>query len=114
MLIYCYFGGISLATFAEFGWDKLCAMRNRHRIPEAILITLSFAGGRVGAKLGQRLFRHKTTKQPFGRRIDVVPLTWTGVLLICVAARSMPTDWMGQKTTAKKRDARKFFSSARN
>jgi len=34
-------------------------------VPEFTLLLFGFAGGWIGAILGQQLFRHKTQKQPF-------------------------------------------------
>lgn len=46
-------------------WDKLSATRGWWRVPEAKLLMWAFIGGAVGGKLGQRLYRHKTRKEPF-------------------------------------------------
>jgi|GEM_PF-972958 len=51
-----------------YGIDKRRAqIAARERIPESVLHTLAFMGGGIGAMLGQALFRHKTSKQPFRR-----------------------------------------------
>lgn len=57
--------GVNVASFALFGWDKMCAENNRRRVPEAHLLLLALSGGALGALLGQQVFRHKTKKQPF-------------------------------------------------
>lgn len=56
---------LSLATFFAYGWDKLCAMRKRPRIPERTLLLLILAGGWLGGWMGQVLFRHKTRTARF-------------------------------------------------
>jgi uncharacterized membrane protein YsdA (DUF1294 family) len=61
--------GLSLLSF---GIDKGRAARNERRIPEAFLLKLAFLGGWPGAKLGQRVFRHKTQKQPFRTRLNLI------------------------------------------
>jgi uncharacterized membrane protein YsdA (DUF1294 family) len=59
---------INAATFFAFGWDKRQAERGRRRFPEYGLIRLAALGGAPGGWLGMWAFRHKTQKQPFGRR----------------------------------------------
>ncbi len=56
---------INVVAFLTFGWDKRQAERHQSRIPERTLLALALIGGALGALLGQRVFRHKTKKQPF-------------------------------------------------
>ncbi|AML51646.1 hypothetical protein RC74_10565 [Falsihalocynthiibacter arcticus] len=63
--ILCFFGGLCILSYLQFGWDKYCAIRQRWRISENTLLLTAFLGGALGAKIGQRAFRHKTTKEPF-------------------------------------------------
>ncbi len=56
---------INLITFLVFGIDKLKAIKDKWRIPEATLFILSLAGGSVGGLLGMYTFRHKTKKPAF-------------------------------------------------
>lgn len=72
--------GINLATFLAFGWDKHRAIRDQRRISEAALLRLALLGGSLGAKIAQRHFRHKTYKQPFGRRLNTI--LWLQVVLV--------------------------------
>lgn len=65
-----YFVSVSALTFLLFGWDKVQAKREARRVPEALLLQLALCGGWPGAKLGQRLFRHKTRKHPFASRLS--------------------------------------------
>jgi uncharacterized membrane protein YsdA (DUF1294 family) len=56
---------LSVITFAVYGRDKFAAEKGRRRTPESTLHLLSLAGGWPGALVSQRVFRHKTRKQPF-------------------------------------------------
>lgn len=56
---------LSVATFGLYGYDKWRAGAGGFRVPENALHILALAGGSPGALLGQRVFRHKTSKQPF-------------------------------------------------
>ena len=73
---------LSVVTFAVYGFDKAAARRNGRRVPERTLHLLAVLGGWPGAYLAQRVFRHKTVKQPF-RRIfwltSLPPLTLLGL-----------------------------------
>jgi len=67
-----YLAAVNLAAFAAFGVDKQRALSGGWRIPERRLLGLAVAGGGVGAALGQRLFRHKTSKEPFASRLRLI------------------------------------------
>lgn len=74
------YASINLITFLTFGWDKRCAIMNRRRISEATLLRLALLGGSLGAKVAQRYFRHKTSKQPFGRQLNGI--LWLQVIVV--------------------------------
>ena len=61
---------LNVWTFLLFGLDKFQAKRAGWRIRESTLISFAFLGGGIGAKLGQRVWLHKTYKQPFGRQLN--------------------------------------------
>lgn len=63
---------VNALTFVMFGWDKYCAKSGWRRVPEKTLLLWSFLGGSVGAKVGQHLFHHKTSKQPFGKQLNAI------------------------------------------
>ncbi|WP_295212904.1 DUF1294 domain-containing protein [uncultured Chryseobacterium sp.] len=61
-----YFFIIStLITFFAFGLDKRRAKKHQRRIPESLLLFLTFMGGTAGALLGMISYRHKTSKTSF-------------------------------------------------
>ncbi|WP_445157272.1 DUF1294 domain-containing protein [Halomonas sp. E14] len=68
---------LSVITFAMHGIDKAAAGKGRRRTPEATLLFAGLIGGWPGALVAQRLFRHKTRKQPFQA------IFWCGVLVNC-------------------------------
>lgn len=53
-----------MAAFGLFWFDKTQAREHGPRVRETVLLMVSLLGG-VGAWMGQRLFRHKTRKEPF-------------------------------------------------
>ncbi len=59
------YGVLSIVLFAAYGADKSAARNGRRRISEPSLHLLALAGGWPGALVAQRVFRHKTKKQPF-------------------------------------------------
>jgi uncharacterized membrane protein YsdA (DUF1294 family) len=71
----------NLLTFLVFAWDKTCARGGWRRISEARLLWLAMLGGILGAKYGQHRLRHKTYKQPFGRRLNQIAGLW-GLALV--------------------------------
>ena len=58
LLIVC--AAMSLFAFVFYGADKLKAKQGARRVPEKVLLSLSFFGGAPGGILGMLLFRHKT------------------------------------------------------
>ena len=50
----------NLAGFALMGFDKLCARRDRRRVPERVLFLVALAGGSLGSWVGMYWFRNKT------------------------------------------------------
>lgn len=74
LLAASYLLAVNLLTIAAFAIDKRRAERGRRRTPEADLLFLAFAGGSPGAWLAIRLFRHKSSKRAFQRRLARVVL----------------------------------------
>lgn len=66
------FATINILSALAFLLDKLSARENRYRIPESQLLMLAVLGGTIGCIAGQRLFRHKTQKQPFKSRLYTI------------------------------------------
>lgn len=76
---------VNLWAFSLFGIDKRRAVAGEWRIREATLIGVALAGGWLGAKAGQRRFRHKTRKQPFAKRLNAAGLLHLGLLMVLAA-----------------------------
>jgi uncharacterized membrane protein YsdA (DUF1294 family) len=74
---------MSAALFLLYGRDKAAARRGGRRTPEVTLHLLALAGGWPGALLAQRVFRHKTKKQPF-----------RGIFWCTVVANSVALAWI--------------------
>ena len=72
ILINTYLVIINLISFLLMKIDKLLAIKNKRRISERTLITISIIGGTLGTTLGMVVFRHKIRKTKF---ILLFPLT---------------------------------------
>ena len=72
---------VNLATVLAFARDKQLAVERGRRIRESTLLWLAAIGGSPGALWARRHYRHKTRKQPFGTRLDVIVMVQAGVLL---------------------------------
>lgn len=68
---YIYLAVINTITFLAFGIDKLCAILNRRRISEKMLISFSAIGGSLGALVGMVLFKHKISKPRFRYSVPI-------------------------------------------
>ena len=74
----------NVLVFVRYGWDKYAATHRHWRVSEAELLVLAFLGGSLGAKLAQKFFRHKTTKEPFVRELNFIVKLQTVLLVVIV------------------------------
>lgn len=72
---------INIYTLFLYVYDKFCAIYNKWRIPELVLLLSAFLGGALGAFLGMYVFRHKTKHKLF---TCIVPLCLLIQVLIVI------------------------------
>ncbi|QNA84143.1 DUF1294 domain-containing protein [Sphingomonas sp. So64.6b] len=77
---------MNVAAILAFGADKARAMAGARRIPEAHLLWLAFLGGSPGALWARQLYRHKTRKQPFSSRLEIIAMLQAGVAMGLIVA----------------------------
>ena len=65
MTVIGFYALISAVSFILYAVDKSAAKRGALRISETTLHLSELFGGWPGALIAQRVFRHKTRKQPF-------------------------------------------------
>lgn len=73
------YGLLSAAAYLMYGADKSAATQGNRRTPESTLHMVALVGGWPGALVARRVFRHKTTKQPFRT------IFWGTVTANCIA-----------------------------
>jgi uncharacterized membrane protein YsdA (DUF1294 family)/cold shock CspA family protein len=73
---YGVFSGVAFLTYRA---DKAAAVRGSWRTSESTLHAIALVGGWPGALVARRVFRHKTTKQPFRT------IFWSTVVANCAA-----------------------------
>lgn len=84
--LYIYLAAVfalSAAAFIAYGADKSKARRGAWRIPEKVLLGLSFFGGAAGGLCGMLLFRHKTRHWYFWA-VNVLGLLWQTAAAVCI------------------------------
>ncbi len=64
-LFLLYLLSINAISFGLFGFDKFLAIKNKRRIPEKELFTVSTIGGAVGGLFAILVFKHKISKANF-------------------------------------------------
>ena len=77
-------GAVSLINFILYGTDKRAAIKGRWRVPERVLLGLSFFGGAAGGILGMVIFHHKTRKAAF-ILVNAAGLLWQAAALTYAA-----------------------------
>ena len=65
IVIFYYLLLINIGNFLAFGIDKRQARKNKGRIPESTLMSLSILGGAVGGLFAMYIFKHKKKKARF-------------------------------------------------
>ena len=81
VLVLIYLVSVSLIAFALFGIDKYKSVKGYWRTSESSLLFWAFIGGALGAKIAQRVFRHKTRKEPFRSTLNAISY-WNVLLYI--------------------------------
>jgi uncharacterized membrane protein YsdA (DUF1294 family) len=72
---------VNVITFIVCGYDKLMAIKHLYRIPEDMLLFLSFIGGCLGFIIGMLIFRHKTKKIKFTALEPIFLGMWIYIVL---------------------------------
>ncbi len=81
LYVLAAYAAVSLVALWFYWRDKRRAKKHRFRIPEAVLLSLGFFGGSVGALLGMNLFRHKT-KHWYFWAVNLLGLAWQAALVV--------------------------------
>ena len=80
VFVCLYLLTINTVEAFAFASDKQRAIAGDRRIPESDLLLLAFIGGTPGALWARQRFRHKTRKQPFSQRLEIIAMIQVGVL----------------------------------
>lgn len=72
---------VNFWTMLRFWQDKQRAAAGNRRIAEADLLWLAAVGGSPGAFAARTLFRHKTRKEPFSTRLQIIAALQVGSLI---------------------------------
>lgn len=72
---------VSFLTYIVYGVDKRRAVEGKWRIPEKVLLSMSFLGGAVGGYLAMKTLRHKT-KHWYFYAINILGIAWQVALLV--------------------------------
>ena len=72
--LICYIVVINLVSFMMFGIDKYKARRGQWRISEATLLAVAAIGGSIGARMGMKVWHHKTLHSKFRYGVPIMLL----------------------------------------
>ncbi len=70
---------INMITVAAFAIDKRRSSSDARRIPESRLLWFAALGGTPGAFWARNRYWHKTLKQPFVGRLQLIAMVQVGV-----------------------------------
>lgn len=73
--LLCFYLIMSLIAYICYGRDKRLAKQRKWRIPEKVLLSVSFFGGAAGALAAMQVFRHKT-KHWYFHAVGWLGLAW--------------------------------------
>lgn len=62
--------------------DKVKAIKNKWRIPEATIFAVASLGGSLGVFIGMHLFRHKTKHPKFAIGVPILLAMHIGIILL--------------------------------
>ena len=82
-----YFFGMNGLLFVLMGFDKLCAVMKKWRVPERTLLGIGLFGGGFGGLLGLVIFNHKKRKHYFMWTFLLNIAIW-GILIIVYGLES--------------------------
>lgn len=85
-ILALYILAINFIGFMAFNIDKAAARNGDRRISENTLLLIAMMGGALGSVLGQRIFRHKTRKQPFKALLYTVIIFQTMLVFAIIVA----------------------------
>ena len=86
LLIYgAYLVLLSVITFFFYAADKRKAKKGKWRVPEKVLLLMSFLGGAFGGYPAMLVFRHKTKGEHwYFTAVNILGLLIHTALLICI------------------------------
>ena len=76
MIMSCYIIVINVIVLVLMGIDKRRAIKDKQRISERVLLTLTIIGGFIGLGLGIALFNHKTNHLKFYLVMGLSIIIW--------------------------------------
>lgn len=83
IVLIVYLVMMNIITWSVYGYDKHCAVMNKWRVSEFVLLSLAAGGGAMGALLAMYGFHHKTQHKNFMICVPIF-LTLQFLLLIII------------------------------
>lgn len=83
-ILWIYLALINCALFVLMGVDKVKAIKQVRRIPEATLFLLAFIGGGLGGAFGMYCFHHKTLHKKFALGFPAIAVVQIVLFILLV------------------------------
>ena len=78
-----FFGLMSIITFGLYASDKSKAKNGARRIPEKVLLLMSFFGGAIGGFSAMLLVRHKTKAEHwYFTVVNLLGIAWQVAVIV--------------------------------
>lgn len=79
-----YYLVVNLFAFLLYGFDKLLAIKQKHRISEKNLLIISALGGALGAMFAMHIFHHKTKHAKFLIGVPLLLCVHVGIIVYII------------------------------
>ena len=96
-----YLAVINVVTFFVYGIDKWKAKKSKWRVSEATLLGLAVIGGSIGAWLGMKTWRHKTSHRKFRYGVPLILVVQIALFFLCSCGTASPSSLSSSQTAQK-------------
>jgi len=88
-IVLVYLVTINVVTFFMYGIDKWKAKKSKWRIRETALLGLAVLGGSIGARLGMKVWHHKTLHKKFKYGVPAIIIVQLALIVYFIISKTI-------------------------